>query len=1741
MSHYTLTPVDFNPFEEGVEIDKIVSTNEPQKEIWLSCAVGGDESNLAYNESVSLDLRGEFHSSHFLEAVNTVIARHEALRSSVSPNGESLFIYKHISFESLIIDISAAPDQQGLLTSFTHQQMQTLFNIEQAPLFRVFLHKLSNTHYYFTLVVHHIVGDGWSLGVILEDLSKLYNASVNRENLLLDQPIQISQYASEMTEFEQTAAYKKIQEYWLNMYKGNVPVLDLPTDFPRPSTRTYKADRLDYSLAPELVEKLKKTGAKAGASLVNTLLSAFEVFLYQQTNQRDIVVGLPTAGQAATEHFDLVGHCVNLLPLRSSIDPNDSFTAYLKARKRAFFDAYEHQQFTFGQLIKQLNIERDHSRIPLVPVIFNIDMGMGDNVQFAHLEHKLISNPRAYETFEIFLNATSSKSSFTLEWSYNTQLFGQQTIKRMASDFEELLQLIATEASLPIKELSLKKTATWKEQLKLWNNTSQDYPKGNPFTAIIDQIALKNPNKTAVSFGKNALSYANLAELSNQFAHWLITHGIKKGDMVGLLVDRSAEMVVALLGILKAGATYIPLDPEYPEERIEYMLTDAHAKMLILSKVYSGKFGLEATESTIEKIWSELGFQSKNPPPVNLQGTDLAYVLYTSGSTGKPKGVKIMHDNLLNFLTSMQSAPGISSDDRLLAITTISFDIAGLELYLPLIAGAELVICPQESARDGRLLLELIENQKISIMQATPATWRMMTDAGWTKSYALKVLCGGEALAKDLAANLVTKCDELWNVYGPTETTIWSTLKKITVEDEILSIGHPIANTQIYILNEEGQLVAPGIIGEIYIGGDGVAAGYLNQPELTTERFIADPFHPDSGYKLYKTGDLGKFQENGEIVCLGRIDQQVKIRGYRIELGEIETQLSAQDGIKQAVVIAREDIPGNKNLVAYVTLAENEIKDISPTWKDRWDTIYDIATAGVDGQDLSSQNIDVNLLENWNDNDKLAIQAEEWLQQSVQRIKKLQPQHVLEIGSGGGQLLFEIAPHTQSYVATDYAQTAIDKLQHQLNAAPEKWKHVSAYACPADDFSGISARPLDMIIIHSVAQYFPDTTYFIKVIEESVKRLRDGGCLFIGDMQGKNSLEMYHAMDQLPHSKPNSSHLEFEEVVHNRVKIEDEFVADPQFFYLLPKLIPAITGIDVQLRQGKAQNETTKYHYDIWLYVNSDHQVAEPPISLHWNEVGSMDALLRKLQGNLLETVEVKNIFNARTAKDYTLLNWLKSAEPTAPLQQIKDSIEFLEQGLHPDLFWQMGSKIGFDAHVRWTTDGTDGNFDVVFIPEGVKMFLPAGNMLSTTPGSKSADFARIPLSTNEVFVSKATVEEWKNSLRHLLPDYMVPGDFVALKDFPLTPNYKIDKKALPKPQPRAHVTNAAEDLPHNKSEQLISDIWSAVLGLENINIKDDFFELGGHSLLAVKVMSSIEKETGKRLPLALLFENATIQKLAIKLQSDEEEEWDVLVPIKTTGTKPPLYLIHGGGLNILFYKPIIKHLAADQPIYGLQAVGLSKEAPLLHSIEEIAAVYIADILKVNPDGPYYLAGYSFGGLIAFEMAKQLIEMGKTVKFVGIVDTNVDYMEETQSGSGKLRKKLAKQLSKIPFLIKSLANYPKETIDYQYNYFKHRLGLSTPEVKPSFEDDFTPYERVIYDSYDQAHQAYKIIPADIKVSLLRVKKRLYFIEDPKYLGWKRYAKKGVDIYELPGDHGSILHPPNDEAFGKILQNALDKN
>lgn len=1723
-------PVDFNPFEEAQEIEKLTLTNEPQKEIWLSCAIGGDDANRSYNESVSLKLTGELHSEAFKKSVDSLVQRHEALRATISPDGETLIIYKDFPLVHQVEDLSSLPTEKKVrvFKAFLQREVNMVLDIKDGPLFKVFLHKMSEEEYYFTIIKHHIIGDGWSTGVMLEDLSKTYNALLKDDEAALPPATQISDYAIVQEDFKSTQAYQETLDYWLNLYNGDVPVLDLPTDRPRRSPRTYKGNRIDQLLPKEIVDQLKGLGAKGGSSLVTTLLAAFEVFLYKQTHQQDITVGLPASGQAATGMTDVVGHCVNLLPLKTSIDPVQPFIAYLKKRKSEVLDAYDHQRLTFGELLKKLYIPRDSSRIPLVPVMFNMDVGMDNAVRFEGLDYKLISNPRAYENFEVYLNATGSKDGIVLEWSYNTDLFDEGTIERFNREYHSILERIIANPELNIENVVTDKTVS-----KAVYGAEVVIPQHLTINNLIADVVKKYSSKTAVSFNNISLGYQELDKQINGLAQFLIQQGVKKGEVVALCVDRSIEMLVCLLGILKAGAAYLPLDPEYPQERLRFMLEDSSAKLLLTSKKYEGKY-----EGVVETVTIEhLEFDSYHERKIEREivAEDLAYLLYTSGSTGKPKGVKISHKNLVNFLLSMKEVPGISYIDKLLAITSISFDIAGLELYLPLISGAELVIANNEVTRDGRLLLDIIAQQSISMMQATPSTWQMMLDAGWEQRYPVKLLAGGEGLPKDLADKLLARGTELWNMYGPTETTIWSTIKQISPGEQQITIGKPINNTQVYILNEEGKEVSAYQTGEICIGGNGVSTGYLNRDELTSEQFIPDTFSNKAGAIIYKTGDLGKILDNGEIQHLGRIDQQIKIRGHRIELGEIEAAILQQNDVKQCVVVTREDVPGDKRLVAYITLTENADNATNPSWKDRWDTLYEIGAEDKQGVNGNDHNIDGTLLHHLSNSEELTKQSAEWLKTTVARIKEIGAKRIYEIGSGAGQILFEIASHAESYLATDYAQAAITNIQERLYAEPAKWKNVKVSVAAANDFEAVGNKAIDLVLINSVAQYFPHADYMIDVIRQSVAAVTEGGCVFIGDMQGKNTLEMFHAMDHLPRTTDDATVEEFKEVVANRVRIEEEFVADPQFFYLLPKLVPGITGVDVQLRKGASLNETTKYHYDVWLYVGQPVGTAATQQDLNWEDIGTTEALKQVLSSKPNDVITIHNIPNARTAKDFKLLQLLNEATKTDTIANIRKQVESVDGGMYPDIFWNLGAQANYNAHIRWTSDGVDGLFDVVFIPDSDRLLLPTP---SIEEHQDILAFARNPISKNEARLSEELVSSIKVNLAAALPAYMVPEDFVALKAFPLTPNAKIDRKALPKPQARNEEGKSVTRL-LTDNEQLVADIWCQVLGLNSVNPTDDFFQLGGHSLLAVKVMVALEKKTGKRLTITTLFEHVTVEKLAKQLSADETtKDWDVLVPLKTNGSKVPIFFVHGADLNTLLFKPISDYMDIDQPVYGLQALGLHHQMDIPATMEEMAARYVEDMLEVHPDGPYAIAGYSLGGFIAFEIARQLQQLGKEIVFLGIIDTYAGDHYDGVDSFAKTLKNTRRKFNKLAYLTKSLIHNTKEAFEYQLAATKQKFGKSRANHAVP-EDMFTDYESSIYLKYSYALEAYKLASADIKVTLFSADKRLYYMDDPISYGWNRFALQGVNTYHIPGDHKSVLYPPNNEKLAKTIQQILN--
>ncbi|MFL6289704.1 MAG: amino acid adenylation domain-containing protein, partial [Thermoanaerobaculia bacterium] len=619
------------------------------------------------------------------------------------------------------------------------------------------------------------------------------------------------------------------------------------------------------------------------------LLGAFQALVSRYTGQEDVVVGSPIANRTRSELEGLIGFFVNTLVLRTDLGGDPSGVALLSGVRETALGAYAHQDLPFEYLVEKLQPQRDLSRNPLFQLMFNLLNAPVERVESAGLSLSSLQSSGSTALFDFQVYLTETPQGLSMAWEYATDLFDAATVERLARHFGNLLAGIASHPEARLSELPLLDPEERSQLLVEWNETSRDLPAGLVHEWIAAQAA-RTPEAVAVTFGAESLTYGELDRRANGLAWRLRDQGVGPEVRVGIALERSLEMVVAVLGVLKAGGAYVPLDPSYPAERLAFMKADAGLAVVLESLDFE-----EAPEA----------------PPVDLGPDNAAYVIYTSGSTGRPKGVQVPHGALANFLISMAGRPGFGAEDVLLAVTSLSFDIAGLELYLPLMQGGRIVLASREEAADGRRLQELLAGA--TVLQATPATWRLLIDSGWQSGEGLKALCGGEALPPSLASDLLARVGSLWNVYGPTETTVWSTVEEIHGP---VSIGRPIGNTEAYVLDGHGNPVPVGALGELVLGGAGVARGYLGRPDLTAEKFVPNPFSVP-GSRMYRTGDLARWCPEGTLECLGRIDHQVKVRGFRIELGEIEAALGRHPDVTAAVVVVRDE-----RLVAYVVGAD---------------------------------------------------------------------------------------------------------------------------------------------------------------------------------------------------------------------------------------------------------------------------------------------------------------------------------------------------------------------------------------------------------------------------------------------------------------------------------------------------------------------------------------------------------------------------------------------------------------------------------------------------------------------------------------------------------------------------------------------------------------------------------------------------------------------------------------------------
>ena len=921
---FSNTPITIAVGPQNVE--KRYAATEAQIEVWLS-SLQSVEATCAYNEIASLVFEGDLDTEVLKQAIDKVVQRHGSLRSSFSEDGQQVIVRKSIEFDLRTVDLRSDPNVEieQAIQEVIIDQACTPFDLIDGPLFRAVLQTISDRKHKLTITAHHLVLDGWSLSVFCKDLGHFYDSLTGVTRDPLPEVNHYDQYAAAMDAHFDTEAGKADEAFWTDQFSDGIPVLDLPAEKKRPALRTYFGHRYDHLLSSELVERVRKVGAKSGCSLFNIMLAAFNAYVSRISGSDDFCIGIPTAGQAAMDHPELMGHCVNTMPLRTKVDGQQPFADYMKTSRSTLLDAFDHQCYSYGTLLRKLAPPRDPSRPPMLSVSFNIDPVVDVNeLGFGDLDVELLIEPRKFENFEWFINGVILKDkSIEMQVQFNSDLYSTRSIKFYLEGFEAFLEELANDPQAKISDLHIMSISQREKVIVDWNATDMDYPVDALLHTEFSRQAKATPHETAVVFEDQRLTYAEVESRSNQIARHLQSQGVQAGDLVGICVNRSAEMLVNLYGIMKAGAGYVPLDPAYPGDRLQYMCDHSGLKLIVTESELTDRVAeFNKPQIAIDLAAKEIASQKKSPIESRAKPEDVCYVIYTSGSTGKPKGVQVPHGAVVNFLYAMQQTPGFGAEDSVLAVTTLSFDIAVLELYLPTISGGKVVIVDSVTAADGVKLSKQLEQHDISLLQATPATWRMMMQAGWNGKRDLKVLCGGEPMPQDLVAPLLNRCGELWNMYGPTETTVWSAAFRITDAEAPILIGKPIGNTQIYILDPHGNEVPVGCEGEVFIGGAGVTLGYRNQPEMTSERFIKNRYrNPFVNYvsdRLYKTGDLARYRFDGNIEFLRRNDKQVKVRGFRIELGEIEQNIKSHPAVEQTVVVVREDTPGDARLVAYL-------------------------------------------------------------------------------------------------------------------------------------------------------------------------------------------------------------------------------------------------------------------------------------------------------------------------------------------------------------------------------------------------------------------------------------------------------------------------------------------------------------------------------------------------------------------------------------------------------------------------------------------------------------------------------------------------------------------------------------------------------------------------------------------------------------------------------------------------------
>jgi len=1271
-----------------------------------------------------MEIVGSLNQDILKTALHKVVHKHEILRTTFHCLPAMTIPLQVINDCSILLienyDLSGLEPEQreNEIAALFQDLKQQNFDLKKCPLLHLSLVNLSPELHVLFVSVPALCADKTTLKNLMQEISRTYTACLHNEQLVNEsvQYILFSEWQNELIETEEA---KTGIEYWQQKNISHIFTLKLfGENQPDPSRFTPQifTQRLHLGLAAEI----EVLASKYDTSKSVSLLACWQILLWRLTGESDMIVGTDYDGRTEEELKDVLGLLTKYLPIHCHLDEESKFSEVVKQVTLSKTEMYDWPEcFTWEQI---LGADATVIGLPFFPFCFEFEEQSPD-YSTNEVSFSIDKQYACLDRFKIKLSFVEKNETLEAEFHYDSELFSLEDIQRLAGLFQTLLKSLIENPQAALIELEILSNVEQQCLLVEFNNTKTDFPQDKCLHQLFMEQVERTPEHIAVVFEDQQLTYAQLNARANQLAHYLQNLGVEPNMLVAVCLERSLEMVVGLLGVLKAGGAYLPLDSMYPQERLALMLEDSQAPMLLTQqRLLAILPEHQAQTICLDSNWEIIAQQSEGNPVNKTTIENLAYVIYTSGSTGKPKGAMLAHRAICNHMFWMQTSFPLTEQDKVLQKTPFSFDASIWEFYAPLLVGAQLAIARPGGHRDSNYLIKVIAEQQITILQLVPSLLQMLLEHGGIKTCTSlrRVFCGGETLPVALQKDFFTYLDaELHNLYGPTETcidaTFWTCQRE--VNQQIVPIGLPIANTQVYILDNQLRSVPIGISGELYIGGIGLAQGYLNHPELTLEKFIPNPFSQERGTRLYKTGDLARYRNDGNIEYLGRVDNQVKIRGFRIELGEIEAVLNTHPQIQQSVVVAQEDIPGNKRLVAYVSTSDESL-----------------------------------------------------------------------------------------------------------------------------------------------------------------------------------------------------------------------------------------------------------------------------------------------------------------------------------------------------------------------------------------------------------------------------TINQLREFIKQKLPEYMVPNAFVTLNSLPLTPNGKIDKKALPAPD--KEIARSAEYVaPRTAIELQLTQIWSSVLNITPVGVKDNFFTLGGHSLLAVRLMSQIQQHFQVNLPLINLFQSPTIEQLAQLLNSSTDSlPWSVLVPIKSNGNQPPLFCIHPGGGNVLCYQDLAYHLNSEQPFYGLQSVGLNPKNQTHTSIEQMATHYIQELQTVQPNGPYFLSGWSLGGLIAFEIAQQLSHQGEQIALLALLDTYHPSIasQELEDNAALLVGLLGEDLN---LCLEQLRQFePQEQLIYVVEQAKQRNLVSQ-----NFDLAQAHHLLRIFKLNVQAGKNYKPQYYSGSIVLFKASETDADLE----FAWSEVVEH-IETNVVPGTHRNMLTPPYVQTLVEKLQQSLEQ-